>query len=113
VRTVIGVRIVVVAMMLGGLLGGFNAPAMAHGRRCTVHGTNSPDVLPGTANADRICANNGNDSIESLAGNDVIWAGKGTILSKVTAETTAYSAARGATRSKETGYRRNSWRARR
>jgi hypothetical protein len=76
-RPGIGVRIVVVGMLLGGLVGGTEAPAMARGRRCTQQGTSSTDVLRGTGNADRVCGKSGNDGIESLGGNDSIWAGKG------------------------------------
>jgi Ca2+-binding RTX toxin-like protein len=76
-RAGIGARVVVVAMLLGGLLGGTDAPAMARGRRCTVQGTQAADVLPGSGSSDRVCAKAGNDSIESLGGNDVIWSGKG------------------------------------
>jgi Ca2+-binding RTX toxin-like protein len=76
-RRGIRVRIMIVAMLVGGLVGSIDAPAMAGGRHCTMKGTNAAEVLAGTGSSDRVCARDGNDSIESLGGNDRIWAGKG------------------------------------
>lgn len=76
-RTGIGLRIMIVATLMGGLVGSANTLAMAGGRKCTMKGTNAAEVLAGTASSDRVCAKDGNDSIESLGGNDRVWGGKG------------------------------------
>jgi Ca2+-binding RTX toxin-like protein len=73
-----GVRIIAAAIMLGGLVGSATTPAVARaGHGCRTNGTNSTEVLTGTAGADRICALAGDDVVESLDGNDRIWAGSG------------------------------------
>lgn len=54
-------------------------PRDARGRvvRCTIVGTQWPDVLRGTNRRDVICGFGGNDRIIGLGGNDVVYAGPG------------------------------------
>jgi Ca2+-binding RTX toxin-like protein len=54
-------------------------PRDARGRvvRCTIVGTQWPDVLRGTSRRDVICGFGGNDRIIGLGGNDVVYAGPG------------------------------------
>jgi Ca2+-binding RTX toxin-like protein len=47
------------------------------GHRCTIVGTNGPDVLAGTPGPDVICGLGGNDKIDGGAGNDVLIGGPG------------------------------------
>ncbi|MDH5334190.1 MAG: hypothetical protein OEW65_09935, partial [Thermoleophilia bacterium] len=54
-------------------------PRDARGRvvRCTIVGTQWPDVLRGTSGRDVICGFGGNDRILGRGGNDVVYAGPG------------------------------------
>jgi uncharacterized repeat protein (TIGR01451 family) len=45
--------------------------------KCTIMGTDGPDVLRGTKGPDVLCGLRGNDTIYGLAGNDVIYGGDG------------------------------------
>lgn len=49
----------------------------APGHRCTIRGTDGPDVLTGTAGADVICAGAGDDRVSGLGGDDVLIGGDG------------------------------------
>lgn len=48
-----------------------------HRARCTIVGTQGPDVLRGTNHRDVICGLGGNDRILARGGNDVVYAGPG------------------------------------
>lgn len=47
------------------------------GHRCTIRGTDGPDVLRGTAGADVICAGAGDDRVSGLGGDDLLVGGEG------------------------------------
>jgi len=72
----------VVAMSSAGTAAGtdksFGTPgAVVNGYRCTIVGTQGPDVITGTAAKDVICGLGGNDVIRGGGGNDIILAGPG------------------------------------
>jgi phosphodiesterase/alkaline phosphatase D-like protein len=54
-------------------------PVRPGGRRarCTITGTQGPDVLRGTGHADVICGLGGNDRILAAGGNDIVYGGPG------------------------------------
>jgi hypothetical protein len=51
--------------------------AFVDGHRCTIVGTQGPDVITGTSGNDVICGLGGNDVIRGGGGNDIIFAGPG------------------------------------
>ncbi len=72
----------IVAMSSAGTATGtdksFGTPsAIVNGHRCTIVGTQGPDVITGTPGNDVICGLGGNDVIRGGGGNDVILAGPG------------------------------------
>ena len=72
----------IVAMSSAGTATGtdksFGTPgAVVDGHRCTIVGTQGPDVITGTAGNDVICGLGGNDVIRGGGGNDIILAGPG------------------------------------
>jgi hypothetical protein len=77
-------RLAIVIAVVGGatVLGGTEANARgleanARGIKCTIIGTNGPDLLIGTEHRDVICGRGGSDVIRSNGGNDRIYGGRG------------------------------------
>ena len=63
--------------LLGLLLGAAGSRSGEAARRCTITGTNGPDVLVGTPRRDVICGLGAGDVIRAGAGDDIIYGGRG------------------------------------